>query len=176
MNNNIKKLFRVFFLLFISANCSGAFATDWTSVAKEQAPGARAFHTAVWTGSKMIVWGGTNNSGVLLDSGKIYNPATDSWDVVSSSGAPSPRAYHTAVWTGSKMIVWGGNNFTEYLKTGSIYDPTLDTWVATSLTNAPNRRSNHTAVWTDQQMIIWGGMINFDQNTKTGGIYSLPLF
>ena len=33
----------------------------------------RAFHTAVWTGSEMIVWGGMSGSGYLNDGGR-YNP------------------------------------------------------------------------------------------------------
>ena len=34
-------------------------STDtWMIMSAVNAPTARAFHTAVWTGSKMIVWGG----------------------------------------------------------------------------------------------------------------------
>jgi hypothetical protein len=37
------------------------------------APMARAYHTAVWTGSKMVVWGGYNGSSPL-DTGGRYVP------------------------------------------------------------------------------------------------------
>ena len=34
-------------------------STDsWTATSTTDAPAARAGHTAVWTGSEMIVWGG----------------------------------------------------------------------------------------------------------------------
>ena len=36
-------------------------STDsWTATSTTNAPTARVTHTAVWTGSEMIVWGGTD--------------------------------------------------------------------------------------------------------------------
>ena len=64
-------------------------------------------HTAVWTGSEMIVWGGVD-SGSYLNTGGRYNPGTDSWTATSTTSAPAAPILHTAVWTGSEMIVWGG--------------------------------------------------------------------
>ena len=69
---------------------------------------ARAGHTAVWTGSEMIVWGGSFHERV----GGIYDPATDSWTPTTSVAAPSPRSGHTAVWTGREMIIWEGSTMT----------------------------------------------------------------
>lgn len=39
---------------------------------------AKTGHKAFWTGSEMIVWGGTINSSPTR-SGGWYNPTTDSW-------------------------------------------------------------------------------------------------
>ena len=36
-------------------------------------------HTAVWTGSEMIVWGGIRLFVVTLGTGARYNPLTNSW-------------------------------------------------------------------------------------------------
>jgi hypothetical protein len=57
----------------------------------------------VWTGSEMIVWGGTADT-----TGGRYNPKADTWTDTSTVNAPAARSNHTAVWTGSEMIVWGG--------------------------------------------------------------------
>ncbi len=65
-------------------------------------------HTAVWTGTEMIVWGGMDVHFNFLNTGGRYNPGTDSWTPTSVTNAPSGRVFHTAVWTGSQMIVWGG--------------------------------------------------------------------
>jgi len=114
----------------------------------------------VWTGSKMIVWGGATNPNSLINSGDVYELATDSWSPISDVDAPSARAEHTAVWTGSKMIVWGGatgiSNNDDRTNTGGIYDPSDDMWSETSLVGVPAPRLYHTAVWTGQRMIIWG--------------------
>ena len=40
--------------------------TAWTATSTTNAPSARVQHTAVWTGSEMIVWGGARYSGDCL--------------------------------------------------------------------------------------------------------------
>ena len=117
-------------------------------------PSARRNHTAVWTGSEVIVWGGTN-AGTTLNTGGRYNPSSDAWSPTSSGlNIPAARSEHTAVWTGSEMIVWGGG-----INTGGRYSPATDTWLATSTgANVPSARSFSTAVWTGSEMIVWGGI------------------
>jgi len=101
-----------------------------TALLSTGAPGGRYEHTAVWTGSEMIVWGGFNGvSGGYLNDGARYNPVGNTWTPVTTSGAPSGRIYHTAVWTGSEMIVWGGsNNSGGYFNDGARYNPVGNTW------------------------------------------------
>ena len=79
----------------------------WAATSTANAPSARDDHTAVWTGSEMIVWGGVMTCSYLNTGGR-YNPSTDSWTATSTTNAPAGRDDHTAVWTGSEMIVWGG--------------------------------------------------------------------
>ncbi len=40
----------------------GCIDETWTATSTTNAPAARASHTAVWTGSEMIVWGGYGGS------------------------------------------------------------------------------------------------------------------
>jgi N-acetylneuraminic acid mutarotase len=126
----------------------------WTTNAAGPPPNGtgadRIDHTAVWTGSEMIIWGGYN--GTYRNDGLRYNPATDSWTATSKTGAPSARRRHSAVWTGTQMIVWGGPD-----NKGGRYNPATDTWTATSRSNAPSARDSHVAVWTGSLMLIWGG-------------------
>jgi N-acetylneuraminic acid mutarotase len=142
----------------------------WTATSTTNAPSARYDHRAVWTGSEMIVWGGTGDVG-YLDTGGRYNPTTDSWTATSTTNAPDGRSLHTAIWTGSEMIVWGGSSFGTHLDTGGIYNPTADTWAATTVTNAPVSRQSHTAVWTGSDMIVWGGFGNVGY-LNSGGRYN----
>lgn len=139
----------------------GCTNNTWTATTTAHAPSARYGHTAVWSGTEMIVWGGWDGFD-FSNAGGRYNPSTDSWAATSTANAPWGRSKHTAVWTGTEMIVWGGND----LDTGGRYNPTTNTWTATSTINAPFGRSLHTAVWTGNEMIIWGGDWN------TGGRYN----
>ena len=83
-------------------------STDsWTATSTTNAPAGRCLHTAVWTGSEMIVWGGHGRRPAYFNTGGRYNPSTDSWTATSTTDAPAARYCHTAVWTGSEMIVWG---------------------------------------------------------------------
>ncbi len=109
----------------------------WTATTTINAPTARDAHTAVWTGSEMIVWGGRGGMN-MLNTGGRYNPSTDSWAATSIMSVPTARDAHTAVWTGSEMIIWGGADDSFHaLNTGGRYNPVADTWVATSLSTHP---------------------------------------
>jgi N-acetylneuraminic acid mutarotase len=144
---------------------------DDTWTATSGPPENRQYHTAVWTGSEMIVWGGEDYSNFVFNSGGRYNPSTDSWTATTTTNAPTPRYSHIAVWTGSEMIVWGGLDSSGIVNTGGRYNPGTDAWTPTSTTNSPTARDLHTGVWTGSEMIVWGG---FDSggDTNTGGRYN----
>src|SRR5438132_353937 len=200
----------------------GCIDDTWTPTSTTNAPAGRVNHTAVWTGSEMIVLGGCTDvdCNSSFNTGGRYNPSTDSWTATSTSNAPAGRWAHTAVWTGSEMIVcggagqnvsskagrynpcthsstttstpnatdaryvptavsndsvidlsgWSGADWNSSLNTGGRYNPSTDSWTATSTGNAPDARSSHTAVWASTEMIVWGGSNGSDLNT--GGRYN----
>ena len=144
-------------------------ATDtWTETVATGAPKGRWFHTAVSTGTRMIVWGGETLRGDrLFGDGAIYDPTSNTWTVVATSGAPGPRSGHAAVWTGSKMIVWGASADS----TGGVFDPATNTWKAMSALGAPSERYWPAAVWTGTSMIIWGGTAADGSGIGSGAVY-----
>jgi N-acetylneuraminic acid mutarotase len=143
----------------------------WIPTSTTNAPTARYWATAVWTGSEMIVWGGYDGSRAL-DSGGLYNPSTDNWTATNSVNAPVARYNHTAVWTGNEMIVWGGANSNIY-NTGGRYNPVSDIWTQTGSNNGSlQERSFHTAVWTGSEMIVWGGVNDNGNALNTGDKYN----
>ena len=154
----------------ISDPTGGCTDDTWTATSLVNATTA-AWHTAVWTGSEMIVWGGYSLHSYLNTGGK-YNPSTDSWTATSTTNAPDGRIYHTAVWTGSEMIVWGGYGAGTYFHTGGRYNPSTDSWTGTSTTSWPTGRRYHTAVWTGSEMIVWGGQDANLDSLNTGGRYN----
>jgi hypothetical protein len=154
----------------ISGN--GCAEDVWTATDTTDAPSGRFYHTAIWTGSEMIVWGGDDFSN-LFDSGGRYDPGTNTWTATNITNAPSARSSHTAVWTDSEMIVWGGiDDNVVLLDTGGKYSPSTNSWTATSTANAPIGRNLHTAVWTGNEMIVWGGALLGGNPLNTGGRYN----
>lgn len=136
---------------------------SWTQTSLNGVPHTRMNHTAVWTGTEMIVWGGCSFiNDICLPSqvgtgGGRYNPSTDTWILTNTANAPSARQAHTMVWTGSQAIVWGGFSDSAPLNTGAVYNPSNDTWTVTAAVSAGLARYYHTAVWSGTEMIMWGG-------------------
>jgi N-acetylneuraminic acid mutarotase len=149
----------------------GVSVGAWSATATLNAPLERRSHSAIWTGTEMIIWGGRAwdpSIGSFTDtkSGGRYNPVTDAWTVTNTIGAASPRTDHSAIWTGNEMIIWGG-----LLGSGGRYSPGTDSWQAMSEMGAPSGRRNHIAIWTGSEMIIWGGQSAGDAPLDSGGRY-----
>ncbi|MHC4163508.1 MAG: Kelch repeat-containing protein [Planctomycetota bacterium] len=161
-------------LTISTVNSGGAYdavADAWTATNVATAPAARAWHTAVWDGSRMIVWGGRTSMAPPVQSGGRYALAGDSWAATTTAGAPSGRTDHTAVWTGLEMIVWGGSGAAGQLGDGAAYEPMGNSWRALPASFLPTPRSGHTAVWTGTVMIVWGGATSpADTYLNTGAI------
>lgn len=143
---------------FTALNDGGALkypANSWLGISSGLT--ARYNHTAIWTGSEMIVWGGQSSVSTVLNTGGKYN--LTNWSHVTTTNAPTARIGHTAVWSGTEMIVWGGTNSngSNFYNTGAKYNPATDTWTTITTTNAPTGRYNHSAIWTGTEMIVWGG-------------------
>ena len=130
-------------------------ADAWTFGSNVGAVAARRNHTAVWTGTQMIVWGGYD--GLFPNLGGRYNPVTNVWLPVEISDGPNGQEGHSAVWTGTQMIIWGGSNGVANTKVGGRYDPVSNSWSLVNSTGAPSARYTHTALWTGTEMIVWGG-------------------
>jgi len=149
---------------------TAACAPDTWADTRVGVPAGRYNHTAVWTGTEMIIWGGIDPG--YSNTGSRFDPAADSWTAITKMGAPSGRYNHTAVWTGTEMVVWGGyDSVTGMTNSGGRYNPNLNSWTATTLTGAPSARRFHTAVWTGSEMVVWGGY-DFSTNLNTGGRYN----
>jgi hypothetical protein len=121
----------------------------WRPITSGEANPAVVGHTAVWTGTEMLIW----RDGVS----EKYNPFTDTWAGISAVNAPTPRTGHQAIWTGTEMLVWGGFGDNNWLNNGGRYNPATDTWQPIATAGAPTAGSHFTAVWTGTKMLIWGG-------------------
>jgi len=163
---------------------TAADSHTWTATAvapgDPECPDVRSRHTALWTGTEVVIWGGSNLSSGVFRSGGRYYPATDDWlttNTDTESWCPLQREDHVAVWIGLYMLVWGGDDLITALDTGGVYRPLDDVWINCSHMDdsAPAARIAHEAVWTGDEMIVWGGA-DYDYITyyTEGGRYVIP--
>jgi N-acetylneuraminic acid mutarotase len=85
----------------------------WRPLSSEGAPSARNGAAVVWTGSVMVVWGGTSQTcspHAACDDGAAYDPVADRWTPLARENAPSARTSAAFVWTGTQMLLWSGSN------------------------------------------------------------------
>jgi hypothetical protein len=98
----------------------------------------RGDETYTWTGTELIVWGGTgvDAMGALIadgtPAGAAYKPATGSW-----RGLPDwrlgQRSGSVVGWAGNRFVVVGGSRDPtgdRPLRTGAVYDPAANRWRA----------------------------------------------
>ena len=148
----------------------------WTAISAAGAPSTRSQHSAVWTGSEMIIYGGTDNSGfnpVTLNDGGRYSPATNT----SSTSAPGPARGFSMRRCGQarQMVVWGGSGAASgnpLLTNGGRYNPAANAWTTMTSAGAPSGRRFFTAIWTGSEMIVWGGSNSSGNYLSDGGRYN----
>jgi len=73
-------------------HCNPAAFISLDSLGSTGVPNVRYSHSAIWTGTKMIVWGGTgltNTTEVPLKTGGVFDPATSTWSALPTDGAPT---------------------------------------------------------------------------------------
>jgi N-acetylneuraminic acid mutarotase len=138
----------------------------WTATSIANAPLARHVHTAVWTGSEMIVWGGAHGNGTLfLNTGSRYCAQPPA--VLSQLGNISTRAF---VQSGDNVMIGGfivqgttpkrviiraiGPELTQYGVPNPLLNPTLELHDGRGALIASN---------DDWHVTIIGGIITSDQ-------------
>lgn len=139
----------------------------WRRISSIDAPSSRTYHTVVWTGSEMLIWGG-----IPYSSGARYNPNTDSWTPIASLNAPSHRSMHVAFWTGTEMLIWGGEDNGSYQNTGARYDPSDDIWSTISTIGVPNFVEMPSVIWSGSEMIVWGPARSGTETQYLGARYN----
>jgi N-acetylneuraminic acid mutarotase len=107
-------------------------ANSWKVMSTDKAPYPRINPAMVWTGKKLIVWGGVTYDNIALNSGGIYDPALDKWTEMTINGAPSARrngvGAMAAYWDGTKMVIYGGASPDVYQANGGFFDPETNSW------------------------------------------------
>ena len=137
---------------------------------------ARMEHSAVWSGSSMMVWGGYANTGsesVHVNDGASYDPVVATWTMLASNSAPRPRLRHQALWVdsgaSSGMMVLGGSGVSTFFGDGGLYSGT--SWTPVSDFFGVDARAFATAVFIPPWVLSWGGQNYSGQFDDDGVVY-----
>lgn len=134
---------------------SNGVPSQWIAMSVANAPEGRQMHTAVWTGTAMLVWGGSD--GGALGDGGSFSVASNTWTTITTNNDPAARFSHAALWTGQEMLILDGNNGATDLASGSAYNPATGTWRPLTTLGSPLARTSPGAVWTGSQALLFGG-------------------
>lgn len=145
-----------------------AGAGAWTSVQSVGAPSPRFGHSVIWTGTKMIVFGGSTsdvvfNGTTLRNDGAVYDPVLNNWTPLSAVGAPDRRLHHGAVWTGQEMVIFSGEGINgQPVTSNAAYNPVTNTWRALAAT--PIGAAPFAGVWNSPMLLSFGagGLLSLD--------------
>jgi len=147
-------------LLLLALSATRAGARDWNEFPPVNGPGARSgASAATLSDGRVILFGGEDSNGILLDDLYITNGIT--WNALQpQNDPPAPRRDHDAWVYNDKMYVWGGLG-----ENGQVYD---DLWVYDVATNTweqiaagnlrPSPRYGHsTTPLPDGSALLFGG-------------------
>jgi hypothetical protein len=125
----------------------------WTRLADP--PEVRPSAGYVWTGSRLLAWGGCDpkvkDDCAATDDGFAYDPSSGQW----SSMPPAPLAAvpWRSVWTGQEAIFLTG---ADGPLGGVAYAPAASEW--RRIADAPiSIQEGAVVVWTGSRIFVWGG-------------------
>ena len=113
---------------------------------------ARGGAVGVWTGTRLLVWGGSDGNRPYAD-GAAYDPAARVWTKLPAAPI-SGRAGADYVWTGSLLFIWGSySDLTDSVTDGAVYDPATARW--TTVPPPPfSDLGPSAAVWTGSTVVL----------------------
>jgi hypothetical protein len=128
---------------------------------------------AVWTSSRVILWGGGDPNDPSAREGAAYDPSTDSWARIAD--APYGLNLASAAWTGREMVVFGSlldnrNHATTKTSVGAIYDPTTDRWSEIPPSDLSPQATS--AVWVDARLVAWDYEVHSQEFDPSTGSWS----
>jgi hypothetical protein len=159
---------------------------------------------AVWTGSRMVVWGFFGNSRQGAHGGSLdaatFDPTSNTWTIGTRAPVEAPLG-GDAFWTGKEMLVWGVASYPATVEqadstgggnvaarpagsqdVGVAYNPATQTW--SLLPKAPLEQTgagSMLAAWTGRELVVGGGDLRHGYakdaaayNPSTGEWHRLP--
>jgi serine/threonine-protein kinase PknK len=136
----------------------------WVELPKLLQP--RAAAAAAVVGDRLVVTGGVDSQGALLNTTEVFDGTT--WTL--GAPIPTPRKLLAGASDGKLMYAVGGNSGDSDLTTVEAYDPVAKTW--TSLAPLPAARSDLGVAIADGRLVAVGG-VSGGQVLKSVSVFDL---
>jgi len=135
-------------------------------------PTPRAFHHTSVYGTKIMVYGGFNES--YLNDCYVFDTAINTWAKVRLDDSKEPPARERATlapYAGDKLVLFGGYYCTPdmevqtYLNDTYVLNLSLTKWIKPQIEGeVPQARSAHTANFIKGNMYVFGGLTSKQKN------------
>lgn len=133
---------------------------------------ARFGATATLLNNGQVLLAGGGNSGGVLNSAELYNPATDTFTATSNLNTARTGATATLLATGKVLIAGGSSDGTANgaLTSAELFDPTAGTFTAISSALSAARWQPAAALLLSGKVLIAGGL------NSTGPLFSADIY
>ncbi|MEO6599778.1 MAG: kelch repeat-containing protein [Polyangiaceae bacterium] len=138
----------------------------WKFVPKDVGgPVARMMASAVWTGSVVIVFGGTDALGNPFRDGAIYDPAASQWTTLPANPGVSRRSAPYSFWDGTRAFFYGGLGMTSLaVPYADRFD--LTNWSLSSMMGDPGAILSPGIAFDGATMYLFGGQLNNNRQDR----------
>ena len=131
-------------------------AKKWSAMSTAGAPTARRAPYGVWTGTRVLFWGGTTATHLPVGGAYLYDPVGDAWSAASVTNEPVAPLNPTVGWTGSALLVYGGRSGgTSFTGHTDAYDVGTNLW--SQRPTGPQARMGAFGTWDGASLVAWGG-------------------
>jgi Kelch motif len=140
-------------------------------------PDIRSGAALVWTGSQLLIWGGSpgwcDEQSPERD-GMAFDGSSKTWIAIP----PAPiagRCFPAYAWTGRELLIWGGwdGSWSEdepgTLSDGAAYDPATNQWRVLPPSGVTARAPLF--AWTGEELIVWGTSFRTGHRPLDGAAY-----
>ncbi|HEU5003077.1 MAG TPA: hypothetical protein VFW71_09905 [Actinomycetota bacterium] len=109
---------------------------------------------AAWTGTELVVGGGSEGGPGLLPNAAAFNPATGTWRTLPDApeGFTGNWRYRD-LWTGTDVLILDDG---DAQGRPLLFNPATDTWRFGAASPVPGR-TDGPAVWDGTAALVWGG-------------------
>ncbi|MEI6309141.1 MAG: kelch repeat-containing protein [bacterium] len=144
------------------------YATNvWTNRNPTNPPPARARHAIAYDSQsgKLILFGGLDDYGNLLNDTWAYDYISNTWTNRNPINSPPARDFHAITYDSqsNEMILFGGWGNSGRLNDTWAYNYATNTWTNRNSTNPPPPRNSHAMVYDSKsgKVIFFGGLADY---------------